>query len=155
MKSTSPSDVLRPVRPGLLAAALAVAALLPACTRSGAGAAGELVLSGNLEVDDAQLGFKTAGRVVARPVSEGDRVRAGQLIAAAIDDEPPVPIRRVNDLETLLDRLALVEPRKEAGPGTAVAATEPTKAKRNVLTFAPDGARGVAAYVDGEKTATA
>ena len=77
MKSTSPSDVLRPVRPGLLAAALAVAALLPACTRSGAGAAGELVLSGNLEVDDAQLGFKTAGRVVARPVSEGDRVRAG------------------------------------------------------------------------------
>ncbi len=87
MKSTSPSDVLRPVRPGLLAAALAVAALLPACTRSGAGAAGELVLSGNLEVDDAQLGFKTAGRVVARPVSEGDRVRAGQLIAQLDDAE--------------------------------------------------------------------
>ena len=84
-----------------------------------------------------------------------DLFRAGQLIAAAIDDEPPVPIRRVNDLETLLDRLALVEPRKEAGPGAAVAVTEPTKAKRNVLTFAPDGARGVAAYVDGEKTATA
>ena len=77
------------------------------------------------------------------------------VLPSLIDDEPPVPIRRVNDLETLLDRLALVEPRKEAGPGTAVAATEPTKAKRNVLTFAPDGARGVAAYVDGEKTATA
>ena len=84
-----------------------------------------------------------------------DLFRAGQLIAAAIDDEPPVPIRRVNDLETLLDRLAVVEPRKEAGPGAAVAAAEYTQAKRNVLTFAPDGARGVAAYVDGEKTATA
>jgi hypothetical protein len=27
--------------------------------------------------------------------------------------------------------------------------------KQNLITFAPDGARGVAAYVDGEKTAAA
>ena len=81
-----------------------------------------------------------------------DLFRAGQLVAAAIDDEPPVPVRRVRDLEMFLDRLAVVQPRPENNPGTAEAIT---KAKRNVLTFAPDGARGVAAYVDGEKTATA
>ena len=84
-----------------------------------------------------------------------DLFRAGQLMAAAIDDEPPVPVRRVHDLELLLDRLAVVEPRSETDEGGAAAATTWTKAKRNVLTFAPDGARGVAAYVDGEKTATA
>jgi uncharacterized protein (DUF58 family) len=80
-----------------------------------------------------------------------DLFRAGQLSSAALDDEAPLPVRRVRDLEALLDRLALVQPR--AGAPAAV----PTSAtlKRNVLTFAPDGARGVAAYVDGEKTATA
>ncbi len=82
-----------------------------------------------------------------------DLFRAGQLTALAIDDEAPLPVRRVRDLEQLLDRLAIIQPRKELGPGHAVLAAEP-KAKRNVLTFAPDGAHAVAAYVDGEKTAT-
>ena len=79
-----------------------------------------------------------------------DLFRAGQLTTVALDDEAPVPVRRVRDLEMLLDRLAVVTPRAWTGDGTAAAAT----LKRNVLTFAPDGARGVAAYVDGEKTAT-
>ena len=89
-----------------------------------------------------------------------DLFRSGQLIAAAIDDEPALPIRRVSDLEAWLDRLAVVQPRAEMngaarrGEG-APAPVEPTKAKRNVLTFAPDGVRGVGAYVDGEQTATA
>jgi uncharacterized protein (DUF58 family) len=82
-----------------------------------------------------------------------DLFRAGQLTSAAINDEAPVPVRRVRDLELLLDRLAVIQPRKDPGPGHAVAGAEP-KGKRNVLTFAPDGAHGVAAYVDGEKTAT-
>jgi len=81
-----------------------------------------------------------------------DLFRAGQLIAAAIDDEPPVPVRRVRDLELLLDRLAVVSPRSDRTAATAASAGR--TAKRNVLTFAPDGARGVAAYVDGEKAAT-
>ena len=87
-----------------------------------------------------------------------DLFRAGQLMAATIDGEAPVPMRRVRDLELFLDQLALVEPRTEAGPGGAGAgpAMAPARVNRkNMLTFAPDGARGVAAYVDGEKTATA
>ena len=50
-------------------------------------AAGDLVLSGNLEVTDAQLGFKVAGRVSERLVDEGGRVTAGQLVARLDDAE--------------------------------------------------------------------
>jgi HlyD family secretion protein len=81
MKSTSPADR----RAARLAAVLALGLLLAACSRTGR--TGDLVLSGNLEVDDAQLGFKTAGRVVERAVSEGETVRSGQLIARLDDAE--------------------------------------------------------------------
>ena len=45
------------------------------------------VISGNIEVTDAQLGFKLPGRVTERPVFEGDSVKAGQLIARLDDAE--------------------------------------------------------------------
>jgi uncharacterized protein (DUF58 family) len=86
-----------------------------------------------------------------------DLFREGQLISASIDDEVPMPIRRVNDLETLLDRLAVVQVRKEDADGREQrggGAPAPTNTRKNLLTFAPDGTHGVAAYVDGEKTAT-
>ena len=38
-------------------------------------------VSGNIEVRDAQVSFKIAGRVLERPVSEGELVEAGQVIA--------------------------------------------------------------------------
>ena len=86
MKSTSPSviNMPRPDRPGssAFAVALTVTALaLAACSPGNGTRAGDLVLSGNLEVTDAQLGFKIPGRVIERLVSEGNRVKAGQLVA--------------------------------------------------------------------------
>lgn len=57
------------------------------CSRDRGAAGGDLALSGNIEVVDAQLGFKVPGRVVARPLSEGERVEAGQLIAQLDDTE--------------------------------------------------------------------
>jgi uncharacterized protein (DUF58 family) len=94
-----------------------------------------------------------------------DLFRAGQLAAAALDHEAPVPVRRVRDLELLLDRLAVMQPRGAGNVGDVPSprdavqrgeGTPPTRFnQKNVLTFAPDGARGVAAYVDGEKTAIA
>ena len=78
-----------------------------------------------------------------------DLFRAGRLVAVAIDDDAPVPTRRVHDLEMLLDRLAVAKPLTDApgGGGFQVA-------KQNVMTFAPDGARGVAVFVDGQKAAS-
>jgi HlyD family secretion protein len=42
---------------------------------------GSLRLAGNIEVDDAEVSFRVAGRIAERLVSEGDTVEAGQMIA--------------------------------------------------------------------------
>jgi hypothetical protein len=93
-----------------------------------------------------------------------DLFRAGRLGHVAIDDDAPVPVRRVADLEGFLDQVAVIQPRAEesrtrpartaAGRSQAASGGFPLK-RKNVLTFAPDGARGVGAYVDGEKAASA
>jgi HlyD family secretion protein len=44
-------------------------------------AADRIVVSGNIEITEAQASFKAAGRIDARLVSEGDVVSAGQIIA--------------------------------------------------------------------------
>jgi uncharacterized protein (DUF58 family) len=89
-----------------------------------------------------------------------DYFRLGRLAAVAIDDVPMLPVRSVHDLEGWLDQLAVLP---LAGESTA----EPKAVRgkeagflgrsnqRNLVTFAPEGARGVAAYVDGTKTASA
>lgn len=90
-----------------------------------------------------------------------DLFRTGRLTGVALDAEPPVPVRRLRDLENFLDQLAVVEPRAAAALAGSdsnhpfAAATSTEVARWNVLTFAPDGARGVAAYVNGNKAASA
>jgi uncharacterized protein (DUF58 family) len=82
-----------------------------------------------------------------------DLFTAGRLTGAAVNAEEPLVIRRVRDLESFLDRLAVLELPREtfnAPLKTDVVA----RMRRNVITFAPEGVRGVAAYIDGEKTAT-
>lgn len=82
-----------------------------------------------------------------------DLFTAGRLAGAAVNEEEPLVIRRVRDLESFLDRLAVLELPREtlnAPLKTDVVA----RMRRNVITFAPEGVRGVAAYIDGEKTAT-
>ena len=81
-----------------------------------------------------------------------DYFRAGQLTSVALNDEAPQAVRSVRDLELFLDRIALAalvdqpyQPSTSGGAGNHF----------NRLTFAPDGARGVLAYVDGIKTAAA
>lgn len=69
------------------AAGVGVLLLLGGCLRQDSASTKQLVLSGNIEVVDAQLSFKVPGRVAKRPVFEGDRVQAGQLIAQLDDQE--------------------------------------------------------------------
>lgn len=71
----------------LVSSAACVAALVLGGCRRPADTDDTLVLSGNIEVVDAQLSFKIPGRVASRPVFEGDRVKAGQLIAQLDDVE--------------------------------------------------------------------
>jgi HlyD family secretion protein len=103
MKTTSLPE--RP-RARALAGLLLCALLgLTACTGRHAG---ETVLSGNIEVTDAQLGFKQAGRVAARLVSEGETVQAGQLIAR-LDDTEQTEQHALNAAELDAAEAALAE----------------------------------------------
>ena len=82
-----------------------------------------------------------------------DLFRAGKLLFAVVNDGLPMAVRGVRDLEEFMDQLAVVEcvdGEKPKAEGEKVFLV-----KQNLITFAPDGARGVAAYVDGEKTAAA
>jgi uncharacterized protein (DUF58 family) len=81
-----------------------------------------------------------------------DLFRAGRLLSASIDDAPPVATRRVADLESFLDRLAEARPLPAPGKGAA-AVPAPVRRHLNLLTFEPEGTRGVAAYINGTKTA--
>ncbi len=79
-----------------------------------------------------------------------DLFAAGRLRAISVNGGPLVEVRRVRDVEAFLDTLALIKPTTFESRG----ADGPT-ATKNLITFAPNGARGVAAYVDGQQTASA
>lgn len=67
----------------LVVAAVAVAVWL---TQRG-GNGGALAASGTVEATNADLGFNLAGRIASVEVREGDRVRAGQVLARLDDAE--------------------------------------------------------------------
>jgi uncharacterized protein (DUF58 family) len=78
-----------------------------------------------------------------------DLFRAERLLAVAINEASPAAVRRVRDLEQFLNELAVLQP-------SANAAATPSRvlSKSNLLTFAPDGARGVSAFLDGQVIAS-
>lgn len=78
-----------------------------------------------------------------------DLFKQGKLDAVAFGAEVAVPLRAVRDLEAFLDRLAVLRPEQDDHVSPAA-----RPARKNVLTFAPEGSRGIVAYVDGEKAAT-
>ncbi|MEO6995402.1 MAG: DUF58 domain-containing protein, partial [Lacunisphaera sp.] len=95
-----------------------------------------------------------------------DLFAAGRLRGLSVDGGPMLETRRVRDLEALLDELARLQPRSALVGGVPAPrnvapprgeGTPPTNGKKShdIITFAPEGARGVAAYVDGHKAATA
>jgi HlyD family secretion protein len=74
----------------VLAAALFISATL--LTRKGGEDA--LLLSGNMEVTEANVGFKRPGRVIALLVEEGQPVRKGDLLARLDNAEPASTVTR-------------------------------------------------------------
>ena len=97
-----------------------------------------------------------------------DFFAAGRLPAVSVNGQW-VDTRRVRDVEAVLDLLAVAEPVGRGlptPPRTAAHALQTAgsgdpalqrarAAGRNLITFAPEGTRGVTAYVDGVPTASA
>lgn len=83
-----------------------------------------------------------------------DLFRSGQLTSVAIDAEAPMPVRRVHDMEAFLDRLSVVRPVEDVVGRRPSEDGEEQRGRKNVMTFIPEGARGVVALVDGEKAAS-
>ena len=46
-----------------------------------------IVVSGNIELTEVNIAFKTAGRLIERTVDEGDTVKKGQVIARLDRDQ--------------------------------------------------------------------
>lgn len=89
-----------------------------------------------------------------------DLFTTGRLGTVAIDQKTPRPVRSVRDLEGFFDDLANLTPRKSTGrpsqaPFPATVQSPTTGSAKLTLTFAPDGHRGVAALINGEKAAAA
>jgi uncharacterized protein (DUF58 family) len=92
-----------------------------------------------------------------------DLFTTGRLGTVAIDLDPPQPVRGLRELEAFFDRLARLTPRPPTGRPNRNPSASPSNLQsgprsggsRLTLTFAPDGSRGVAAYVDGQKAASA
>jgi uncharacterized protein (DUF58 family) len=80
-----------------------------------------------------------------------DLFAEGRLVGVAMNGGAPLATRRVRDVEAFLDDLARAEPLSADGLHKAAGFA----GTRNLITFAPEGARGVTAYVDGVPTASA
>ena len=121
-----------------IALALAVVVIISAIfviRRSEHNRSENIRVSGNIEITSTALSFKVPGRVLARPVDEGETVKAGQLVAQLDDADlaNEVALRRAQ-LENARQVLAELEAgsRKEE-IGQAEAALSRTEAEAKQL----------------------
>jgi len=94
-----------------------------------------------------------------------DLFAAGRLRGVIVNGGTLRETRRLRDVEAWLDDLARLEPvsegrgdspnRPQGGWGQPPLPSMSSSFTHNVITFAPEGVRGVTAYVDGRKTASA
>ncbi len=112
-----------------------VAVLIALSWGCGSEKPGTVRVSGNIEVTDADVGFKISGRVLERAVSEGDLVTAGQLVARLEDAD----VRQ----EVAVRKAEVRRPRSTVGAGGRV----PTGSR------GPGGSRGPTGGGPGEGVA--
>lgn len=84
-----------------------------------------------------------------------DLYKQERLRCVSIDDEPPRVVRRLRDVESFLDRLALLERRERPEGGRTPQSRASASGSRQVLRIEPQGVRGAVAILDGKPAATA
>ncbi|HJV38080.1 MAG TPA: efflux RND transporter periplasmic adaptor subunit [Geothrix sp.] len=100
-----------------------------------------LKLSGNIEVIQVEASFRVAGKVIERPVDEGQMVQAGQLLARldARDLEQQVAMRRADAATTRAALDALLAGSRKEEIAASKAALE--QAQADLKRLEPDEAR--------------
>jgi HlyD family secretion protein len=94
----------------LIVLAAAGAAAVYVFRGMGSNQAGRIVVSGNIELTEVNIAFKTAGRLIERTVDEGDGVKKGQVIARLDRDQLMAQRQReVAGLESAQAQLAQSE----------------------------------------------
>jgi HlyD family secretion protein len=94
----------------LIVLAAAGAAAVYVFRGMGSEQAGRIVVSGNIELTEVNIAFKTAGRLTERTVDEGDGVKKGQVIARLDRDQLlAAREREVAGLESAQSQLAQSE----------------------------------------------
>lgn len=92
-----------------LAAAVLIFGAWSGVKRLRSGANGVIVLQGNVDIRQVNLGFKVAGRIAEMKVDEGDRIEAGATIAALdasyFSDEVRLARARVAAQTAVVERL--------------------------------------------------
>ncbi len=77
-----------------------------------------------------------------------DLFREQRLVGAIVNDDAPMPIRRMADLELLLDQISVLEPIDRHQPGRSLPSP-------NIIRFEPALPDGIHAFVRGQKAASA
>jgi HlyD family secretion protein len=94
----------------LIVLAAAGVAAMYAFRGMGRNQTGRIVVSGNIELTEVNIAFKTAGRLIERTVDEGDSVKKGQIIARLDRDQLMAQREReVAGLESARTQLAQSE----------------------------------------------
>ena len=73
--------------PLIIVALAAAGAAVFLLTRTGDEAPNRILVSGNIELTEVQIAFKTSGRLLERTVDEGDGVRKGMVVARLDRDQ--------------------------------------------------------------------
>jgi HlyD family secretion protein len=95
----------------------------------GSNQTGRIVVSGNIELTEVNIAFKTAGRLIERTVDEGDGVKKGQIIARLDRDQLMAQREReVAGLESAQTQLAQSETSLEWEKATLAADIEQRRA---------------------------
>ena len=100
-----------------------------------------MVVSGNIELTEVNIAFKTAGRLIERTVDEGDAVKKGQMIARLDRDQLVAQREReAAGLESSESQLAQAQTSLEWQKATLAADIETARGGPGVQRGAPGGA---------------
>jgi len=79
------------MRKRIIVVVIVVLAIIGACLyffkREGRNSKNQIVVSGNIELTEVNIAFKTSGRLIERTVDEGDSAKKGQVIARLDRDQ--------------------------------------------------------------------